>query len=614
MNKKITRLYLSLLVFLLSFFVIYSQRFVVYDYLNTHFNYSDTLSKERIKEAKAYLDEQEQVDFMNHTQIRKDLNQLLNKGSYQVILYKTKSNKPDDKIIDSVLAFCGRAPLKNAQKYNIFIKSSSKMSCIEWYPSFTNYYHSYRIFDCILSLIITILFYLLLKNLKPLCSKKNVFYSLSSRMMFSFLCATLLVLTSFSFLYLNRSVVFEFLMDTFYQSEDYSSYVNRLEKQLQNFDLTKENKKAINHILINHILKENALNHAYVELYDQDGIYFTDKSPLSSNNFLLLYSFDDLDVLEAPLYYDYPIHFKNQTVSLYVTSFPMIPFQIPYIILSLLISFSFYLIILQSFIRKRIHSIQSLQEDVFTLAIGEWNHEIKVSDKDEIGRLAQDLNQMRIAFLQTMDNEQQARVANKELISSLSHDLRTPLTTLKGYLEIMNLKKDDIEFRDQYLQKCLAKVEEITYLSNKMFEYSLVFSTEYNSDLSNIPIQRVINTLVDHIQYLREMDLHILYEPLQTSLSMDANFAMIQRILNNVFSNIQKYCDPWKDIVIQATIEENQLKMSFTNSINRHLDKVESNGIGLKSVKKMIEIHHGTFYQDETNDLFTIILTFPIHQ
>ena len=609
MNKKITRLYLSLLVFLLSFFTIYSQRFVVYDYLNTHYKYSDTLSKDEVKEAKAYLDEQEQVDFMNHTQIRKDLNQLLKKGSYQVILYKTKSNKPDDKVIDSILAFCGRAPLKNTQKYNVFIKSSSKMSYIEWYPSFINYYHSYRIFDCILSLIITILFYLLLKNLKPLRSKKNVFYSLSSRMMFSFLCATLLVLTSFSFLYLNRSAVFEFLMDTFYLSEDYSSYVKKLEKQLQNFDLTKENKKVINHIL-----KENALNHAYVELYDQDGIYFTDTSPLSNNNLLFLYSFDDLDVLEAPLYYDYPIHFKNQSVYLYITSFPMIPFQIPYIILSLLVSFSFYLIILQSFIRKRIQSIQNLQEDVFTLAIGDWNHEITVSDKDEIGRLAQDLNQMRIAFLQTMDNEQQARVANKELISSLSHDLRTPLTTLKGYLEIMNLKRDNIKFRDQYLQKCLDKVEEITYLSNKMFEYSLVFSTEYNSDLSSIPVQKVMDTLVDHIQYLREMDLHILYEPLQTSLSMDANFAMMQRILNNIFSNIQKYCDPWKDIVIQTTIEEDQFKMSFTNSINHHLDKVESNGIGLKSVKKMIEIHRGTFYQDETNDLFTIILTFPIYQ
>ena len=75
----------------MSFFAIYSQRFVVYDYLNTHYKYSDTLSKDEVKEAKAYLDEQEQVDFMNHTQIRKDLNQLLKKGSYQVILYKTIS-------------------------------------------------------------------------------------------------------------------------------------------------------------------------------------------------------------------------------------------------------------------------------------------------------------------------------------------------------------------------------------------------------------------------------------------------------------------------------------------------------------------------------------------
>lgn len=272
------------------------------------------MSEEEIKEAKAYLDEQEQVDFMNYDQIRKELNQLLNKGSYQVIVYKTKSNNVNDQVVDSVLAFCGRAPLKNAQKYNIFIKSSSKTSCIEWYPSFTNYYASYRIFDCILSLIIAIVFHLIFRNLKPLRSKKNIFYSLSSRMMFSFLCATLLVLTSFSFLYLNRSVVFEFLMDTFYQSEDYSSYVKKLEKQLQNFDLTKENKKAINHIL-----KENALNHAYVELYDQDGIYFTEKSPLSSNNLLLLYNFDDSNVWEAPLYYDYPIHFKNQTVSIYIT-------------------------------------------------------------------------------------------------------------------------------------------------------------------------------------------------------------------------------------------------------------------------------------------------------
>ena len=101
MNKKITRLYLSLLVFLLSFFAIYSQRFVVYDYLNTHYKYSDTLSKEKIKEAKAYLDEQEQVDFMNHTQIRKDLNQLLKREVIKS--FYIKQNQINQMIKSSIL-------------------------------------------------------------------------------------------------------------------------------------------------------------------------------------------------------------------------------------------------------------------------------------------------------------------------------------------------------------------------------------------------------------------------------------------------------------------------------------------------------------------------------
>ena len=119
------------------------------------------------------------------------------------------------------------------------------MSCIEWYPSFTNYYHSYRIFDCILSLIITILFYLLLKNLKPLRSKKNVFYSLSSRMMFSFLCATLLVLTSFSFLYLNQNFGVVFLISLHKKNNLQIDKKYPLKTQRQHCDLNIEMKKKL---------------------------------------------------------------------------------------------------------------------------------------------------------------------------------------------------------------------------------------------------------------------------------------------------------------------------------------------------------------------------------
>lgn len=602
MNKKITRIYLSLLVFLFSFFFIYSQRFVVYDFLNTHQIYSDTLSTKDIQYLKKYLKNTQTKTLNNKDKIRKDLEPYLKNGSYQIVIYKNNKKKL---VVDSVLFFRGRAPLKNIKKYCIGIKASP-YNYLEWYPSFSNYYFYYRIVDCILSFGIAVLFFFFSSKIKPYKSKKVLFHSLSSKMMFTFFYSTLVVLSSFAFMYLNRSVVYEFLMDTFYASENYDSYVKEIQKDLRHYSLDQDSKKAIQTVL-----NSKRLNHAVVGVYDDKGIYFIDTKPMNTST-LYLYSDDDLEVMDAPLYYDYTIHFKNQTASLYITSFPMMNYQIPYTVIILFIAFSFYMVLLQNFIHNRIHSIQSLQEDVFSLAIGDWNHEIKVEDTDEIGRLGEDLNQMRLAFLRTMDNEQQARIANKELISSLSHDLRTPLTTLKGYLEIMDLKKEDKDLRNQYLRKCLDKVEEITYLSNKMFEYSLVFSTEYNVELNDISIQQVIDALVDHIQYLKEMDLHIVYEPLHTQSHMCANFAMIQRILNNVFSNIQKYCDPWKNIVIQSSIEENQLKMSFTNSINHHLEKVESNGIGLKSVKKMIELHHGTFYKTQTNDLFTVILTFPI--
>ena len=268
------------------------------------------------------------------------------------------------------------------------------------------------------------------------------------------------------------------------------------------------------------------------------------------------------------------------------------------------------MIILQRFIKKRVQSIQSLQTDIYSLAQGDWNHKIKVDDQDEIGMLAQDLNQMRLAFLETMENEQKARTANHDLISSLSHDLRTPLTTLKGYLEIANMQ--EIDKKDIYLKKCLNKIEEITYLSNKMFEYALVYSTEYHTDLTETSIKDIETIIHDHIQFLEEMDLHIKFNPSSSSIKIQANMAMLQRIFNNLFSNIQKYCDPWKDIIIQTLVEEDQYKLYFMNSINQNLNKVESNKIGLKSVQKIMELHHGTYTQNQTDELFTILLQFPI--
>lgn len=593
MSKKITYIYLSLIFFILCFFGLYSLRYPIYDQLQSHNIYSESLSNKQIQDVKKYLNTTN--NYSSTKKIRKDLDSILNQGSYQLVM---EDEEQEDYII---LMFQGRAPLSSTFKYCTRIQEGDNM--LEWYPSFSQYLFYYRIIDGAFSMILSLLLYQLLKKEIMHLPKKHVFHTLSAKMLFTFGVSTVLVFSFFWMTWYHEDLVFEFIMDTWFENEDYDTVVKNIQKQTKSLTLSKKNKKEINQIL-----KSFSSNHAYYYIYLNDDTYFTGKSTINP----MIYEADD-EVISSPLYYTYPIQFKDQTATLFITSYPLVNMQLPYMIISLLVSFSFYMIILQNFIKKRVQSIQHLQEDVFSLAIGNWNHEIKIDETDEIGKLANDLNQMRIAFVHTMENDQQARKANQDLISSLSHDLRTPLTTLKGYLEILNMQMNDVNKRDIYLQKCLNKVEEISYLSNKMFEYSLVYSTEYSAELNPIPISTIQTLIKDHITFLQEMDLHIEYSSCTNQVNLLGNQAMLQRILNNIFSNIQKYCDPWKEIVIKESIENNEYKVSFTNSINTHLEQIESNGIGLKSVQKMMEIHHGTFYKNQSSDIYTILLTFPLN-
>lgn len=589
MSKKIIQIYLSILVFIFAFFFIYSFRLPIYDQLKQRDLYTETLSNTEIKKAKNYL---KTMDSSNINKIRKDLGSIFKSGCYQVDLYD------ENQEVDSVLLFQGRAPLSSIVPYGIQISQGTFM--IEWYPSFSQYYFYYRLFDALMSLGISVLFYHLIK--KDCFHPKLHFHSLSSKMLFTFIASTILVFTSFSLMYFFEGVPFEFIMDTWYENENYDQAANKIQNAVKNLDLNRQNKKEIDQIL-----KSFSNGHSYFYVYSEQGTHYAGKNTIKPQ----LYESEE-EVLSAPLYYSYSLYFKNQVAELFITSYPLLLFQIPYLITSLFISFSFYMIILQSFIKRRVQSIQKLQEDVFALSIGNWNHEISSEEKDEIGKLAEDLNKMRLAFVNTMENDQQARKANQDLISSLSHDLRTPLTTLKGYLEILNLKINDVNKRDVYLEKCLDKVEEISYLSNKMFEYSLIYSTDYSAELVPVSIQTIQALIQDHVLYLQELNYQIQYSSYENRTEILANQAMLQRILNNLFSNIQKYSDPSKEVQIETFVENHNYKLSFSNRINQHLEKVESNGIGLKSVQKMMNLHHGSYYQNQVNDIFTIVLTFPL--
>ncbi|NBK99709.1 MAG: HAMP domain-containing histidine kinase, partial [Erysipelotrichia bacterium] len=312
--------------------------------------------------------------------------------------------------------------------------------------------------------------------------------------------------------------------------------------------------------------------------------------------------------------YTYALPFKEQVGMLLIYSYPLINYAQPFQYVVLLVAFSIYLLIMLYCIQAKIITIKKIQEDISILASGDLAHEIQVADNDELGDLANHLNQMRVSFLENIESEKEARNANRDLISAMSHDLRTPLTTLNGYLEIVQLEKGDKKKREEYIKRCLNKVEEISDLSNKMFEYSLVFSNDDNVEMQYVNGKDIKQVLEDHIQYLKVLGFHVQSEYINCESMVYVNMMMFKRIFNNLFSNIQKYADKSEDVIVLCTHKKDQWKFVLANAKNKQVGQVESNRIGLKSVRKIVALHHGECYINDSDDQFRVIITIPMEE
>ena len=138
-----------------------------------------------------------------------------------------------------------------------------------------------------------------------------------------------------------------------------------------------------------------------------------------------------------------------------------------------------FLILVLVYNRRVLQRIIQLSDDVNRIRAGELDLEIEPGDADEIGALASDIDQMRSSIMERMNNERAAQDANNQLITSMSHDIRTPLTSLIGYLDIIagHKYKNEQELQ-KYIASCSDKAVQLKDLSDKLFQYFLVYNNE----------------------------------------------------------------------------------------------------------------------------------------
>lgn len=220
---------------------------------------------------------------------------------------------------------------------------------------------------------------------------------------------------------------------------------------------------------------------------------------------------------------------------------------------------------------------------------------------------------MRLAFRAQRERESSTYAANQALISQMSHDLRTPLTTLLIYTEILRYGKYQGE--DQlrgYLDKIDEKAQQIKQLAENLLEYSLASQKRAVEMEPPAPAAEIFRPLLQETATFLEQYGYAFHWDLDFGEGRVAvHTPYLRRILDNLSSNILKYASLQEPISIQAREQEGVLALSFCNGL-KDRDEPAGTCVGLSSVEAMMEKMGGSSHAEQTGAAFQITLLFPL--
>lgn len=348
---------------------------------------------------------------------------------------------------------------------------------------------------------------------------------------------------------------------------------------------------------------------------------------LLDNSFWGSWLWSDADIFaqaEKPMTFD--AEFLDCTAEVRIQSYrimKIIPF---YLLCGIILAVAIFLIPVLVFVHRRMAYLGRIRSEMLVMAEGDLQHPISVQGRDEISSLAGELNELRQALLESQEKERQSHLDNQELIRALSHDLRTPLTTLHGYLEILKLSKGNPQRYPEYIRRCLEKTEEIRGMSDKMFEYALVFEGEKSIEKQMLSLEVLQNEVEKQADDLHMQGFTIewmkspkdLEEVMQT-YGFSGNAFLIKRLVGNICSNIVRYGDMEKPVQISVAVvpdgkredEEKQALLSFRNAVSKRREAAGS-GVGLKSAAKIAGLHQGQLQWKEESGFFQAELALGI--
>ena len=291
--------------------------------------------------------------------------------------------------------------------------------------------------------------------------------------------------------------------------------------------------------------------------------------------------------------------------------------------------FIFYFLLLTRRITKDMSYISNY---ISNIASGDMEIQITgINREDEIGEVVTQVNRMHSEIERLMKSEREALQANKEMITCVAHDLRTPLTSIIGYLQLAtDVEKYPVEERQKYASIAMRKADRMQGLIEELFSYTKLMSGEITLHRSSIDIVKLVEQMTEEFYPLfMENNLEYTLEQNVYSLILDVDGELIARAVSNLISNAVKYGKDGKAVHIELEKYDSELQIRVTNfgliipedSVEHIFDRfyrVESSrssqtggtGLGLNIAQEIAVLHGGkiTVRSGINGTCFTIAL------
>ena len=284
--------------------------------------------------------------------------------------------------------------------------------------------------------------------------------------------------------------------------------------------------------------------------------------------------------------------------------------------------------------RYRQMQLRHVIEELHYIADGHFDHRIPFVVKTDLQKVIDSINALVDSTVASMEEERQIEQSKDDLITNVSHDIRTPLTSIIGYLGL--LKSSELnEDQTKYIQIAYDKALQMKALAEDLFEYTTL-SSSTNNKLVLAPLH--VNSMLEQVAAGFELEaekknitFNVITRP--RDLVIDADAKMIVRMLNNLISNALKYGRGATEIdliankvnneFVELRVENNgeQISKKSLQKIFDRFYRVESSrnlktggtGLGLAITKSIVDLHGGNIKCQSTAELTSFIIQLPLN-